>query len=300
MTNDKQQIHSKHARNYLFALKAMRKLFAVLQFLSPRLTGRFAAWLWFRPASQSRIRKKQLIFDQADKHQFQINGKNIVCHCWGSTGPVILLVHGWSGNARQFSAFIVPLLKDNFQILALDAPAHGESSGKKTNALEIAEAIQQLENEKGPFYAVITHSFGMMCAFRAIQSGVNFNRLIAISPPSNGLGLLQKFGDTFSLKEPALATMRKQIERHFNKQVWQLLDLESPSNSIELPALIIHDKDDYDVPCDEGKALASNWSNAQIHITQGLGHRRILRTEQVIDLCTHFLTSKIQGISEDD
>ena len=289
MSDKKQQSYSRHARNYLLVLNSMRKVFALLQWLSPALTGRFAAWLWFRPASQTRLRKKLPVFDRATKFQFRSGENNIVCHCWPSDGARVLLLHGWSGNSRQFSSLITALIDQGFEVLALDAPAHGESTGKSTNALEIAEAIRQLESDKGPFQHVITHSFGIMCLARACHLGITFERLIAISPPLNGLGLLEKFGKTFNLNKQTLDAMRRQIESHFNRQVWELLNLEKADNAIDKPCLIIHDQDDKDVPVDEGKALARSWPNTSIHVTRGLGHRRILRSEETTNLCNQFL-----------
>ena len=292
MKHNNKKAYSKHARNYLLAIQIMRKVFTFLQSISPTLTGKFAAWLWFRPAAQSRLKKPLAIFDQAEQYRFQIADKTLVCHCWGKTGPIILLLHGWSGNSRQFSTFIQPLLDEGFRVLALDAPAHGESTGKTTNALEIAQAIKKLIAEKGAVYGIITHSFGIMCASRAQYLGVNFERLIAISPPSNGIGLLEKFGHTFELNETTLTTMQAIIEQRFDKQVWQLLDLEHASNAMKMPVIIIHDEDDHDVPVSEGKALAHAWPETKIYITHGLGHRRILRSKDVVKLCLDFLISE--------
>jgi pimeloyl-ACP methyl ester carboxylesterase len=56
-----------------------------------------------------------------------------------------------------------------------------------------------------------------------------------------------------------------------------------------LPALIIHDRDDRDVPWQEGEAVARAWPHARFLRTEGLGHRRILRDPEVIDRVLRFL-----------
>ncbi|MEO1084501.1 MAG: alpha/beta fold hydrolase, partial [Acidobacteriota bacterium] len=60
---------------------------------------------------------------------------------WGSVGPAVLLIHGWGGRGLQLGAFAEPLAEAGFRVLAVDLPAHGESSGKSTSLPEAAEAI---------------------------------------------------------------------------------------------------------------------------------------------------------------
>jgi pimeloyl-ACP methyl ester carboxylesterase len=55
-----------------------------------------------------------------------------------------------------------------------------------------------------------------------------------------------------------------------------------------VPALIIHDRDDADVPLKDGQAIAQA-ANAELVITEGLGHRRILRDKDVIRRTIDFI-----------
>jgi pimeloyl-ACP methyl ester carboxylesterase len=52
---------------------------------------------------------------------------------------------------------------------------------------------------------------------------------------------------------------------------------------LNVPALIVHDLDDAEVPYREGQLLAHSWSGARLVTTAGLGHRRILRDARVIE-----------------
>jgi pimeloyl-ACP methyl ester carboxylesterase len=61
-----------------------------------------------------------------------------------------------------------------------------------------------------------------------------------------------------------------------------------------IPALIIHDRDDADVPCADGQAVAQA-ANAELLITQGLGHRRILRDKEVITRTIDFIDRHVSG-----
>lgn len=46
--------------------------------------------------------------------------------------------------------------------------------------------------------------------------------------------------------------------------------------------LVIHDRDDREVPFAHGERLVDAWREGALHPTTGLGHRRILRDERVI------------------
>lgn len=59
--------------------------------------------------------------------------------------------------------------------------------------------------------------------------------------------------------------------------------------SMRTPLLIIHDRDDKEVPVGFGRSIADAWPNAELIITEGLGHQRILRAEAVTHSAASFI-----------
>jgi pimeloyl-ACP methyl ester carboxylesterase len=59
-----------------------------------------------------------------------------------------------------------------------------------------------------------------------------------------------------------------------------------------VPALIIHDRDDADVPWQQAELLAKAWPGARLLLTRGLGHMRILRNRDVIQTSVDFIAGK--------
>ena len=49
-----------------------------------------------------------------------------------------------------------------------------------------------------------------------------------------------------------------------------------------MPALVVHDRGDREVPFEHGETLARSWPGARLMVTEGLGHRRILRDPEVV------------------
>ena len=62
-----------------------------------------------------------------------------------------------------------------------------------------------------------------------------------------------------------------------------------------VPALIVHDADDPDVPYGHGAEIAAAWPAAELVTTSGLGHRGILRDPEVIAPDDEFLRAACYG-----
>src|SRR5262249_18345651 len=62
-------------------------------------------------------------------------------------------------------------------------------------------------------------------------------------------------------------------------------DVEGASlaRDLPVPGLVVHDKSDREVPWRIGAQVAAAWPMSRLHLTEGLGHRRILRDPPVVD-----------------
>lgn len=69
---------------------------------------------------------------------------------------------------------------------------------------------------------------------------------------------------------------------------WDELDVTGP-HTPRVPALVIHDRDDREVPFADGEAVAHAWPNVTLHQVTGLGHRRLLKDPDVIARTAAFL-----------
>jgi pimeloyl-ACP methyl ester carboxylesterase len=68
---------------------------------------------------------------------------------------------------------------------------------------------------------------------------------------------------------------------------WEELDGRATAATIAQPLLIIHDEDDHDVPATDGAA------NATLALTQGLGHRGIMRDAGIVARSVAFLEAHV-------
>jgi pimeloyl-ACP methyl ester carboxylesterase len=82
--------------------------------------------------------------------------------------------------------------------------------------------------------------------------------------------------------------MQINLERRF-EMTWADVHSDRVARSLTQPALIVHDRDDTDVPLADARAIAQAWPGAQLLVTQGLGHRGVLRSSEVVHYLLDFL-----------
>ncbi|WP_146909020.1 alpha/beta fold hydrolase [Arenimonas daejeonensis] len=79
-----------------------------------------------------------------------------------------------------------------YQLIALDAPAHGRSPGAEADPVVFADALQEVAAELGPLHAVVGHSMGGASALYALSRGLDSGRSVAIAAPAGLAGVLAR------------------------------------------------------------------------------------------------------------
>jgi pimeloyl-ACP methyl ester carboxylesterase len=206
------------------------------------------------------------------------------------SAPTILLLHGWMASASHMSAFVQPLLEDGFRVVALDAPAHGRSSGFQSSMPEFAEAICRLVQELGPVDGIIAHSFGGASSLFLLHyqpSAIAINSLVTLASPNQVERMMQIIVQGLGGSD----RLRQEMEKCFLKRYGNPVEHYAIENMVAdnpLPGLVIHDRDDPLVNFSEGEAIAQAWPNAQLLATEGLGHGGILRDPAIIQQVVEF------------
>jgi len=184
------------------------------------------------------------------------------------------------------------LLDQGYRIIWLDAPAHGLSSGWQSNLYEISDAISAVQKKEGEFHAVLAHSFGVPCTLLAIQNGLQVEKLVAISSPATATGLVDKFCKMIKAGKSTHELLIKRIEKFVGGTHISEIDAANLALNINHPSLVIHDKNDRMINCDEGRTLQKNLKNSSFVETRRLGHNKILNDPQTISLCVEFIQGK--------
>jgi pimeloyl-ACP methyl ester carboxylesterase len=265
-------------------LIALRTFFAALGLVSPRIAGRIALRLFCTPRRHHRPSWEKQIAERGEALRV---GSNLAAHAFGS-GPTVLLVHGWEGRGTQLGHFVDPLVDAGFRVVALDSPAHGESSGTRTDLIESTEALRKVGRELGPLAAVVAHSFGGAVTTLALERGLDVASVVLIGSPSSVDDVITRFGALAGVRGAAMRAFREGIERQTGVKIKDVEIFERVAR-LEVPALIVHDRDDGEVPFHDAERLAARWPGATLMPTTGLGHRRILKDDEVIRRVVEFV-----------
>ena len=259
-----------------FAVKINRFIFRVLGRHLPNLMSSYAFHLWSRTHRLDAPAREQRLQLRASECSLTVNGINIAAWTWGS-GPSVLLVHGWNGRGMQLGNLVDPLISAGYQVIAFDAPGHGQSGAKHTHLLQIRDVILALSQRHGPFHTAIGHSFGVAALSAAVTSGMMVANLVAISSPGGLNRLIQRYCEAMHIPANTEHCLRQRLERRIGEPLWQQFAESYPLNNMVERSLIIHDKEDNWVDWRESEKLNQSWPNSELLLTEGLGHGRILR-----------------------
>ncbi len=160
---------NKSTTGRLIVTSAVGAALRVLGAVSPETADALTLDLFCRPQKPKRTLEPRAPGLVGHRFTVPFGDENIAVWDWGE-GPTVLLVHGWNGCAAQMSRFIEPLVRAGYYVVAPDLPAHGASSGRRTNLFEFAEAIALLGRRVGPVHGVIAHSLGAAAAAISLAS----------------------------------------------------------------------------------------------------------------------------------
>ena len=280
----------KEQKPALRAPKWLRGSFSILESISPLLTSKIAAFLFFTPIRFKTPKHEQGYLNSATTSTIRYKNNKVKVYEWGSDEKAVLLIHGWAGRATQVAHLAKPLLEAGYKVYSFDAPAHGNSNGRHTHFLEFSELILEIKNRYPAIESIIGHSMGGSACVHAITQGFNPKKCITIGSPSNIDWVLNSYCEQINVSAKVVKIIKDQLEKQFAQQ-FEELSLSTMVKHINTPGLIIHCKDDVDAPVKSAHQIHENWKNSQLLLTNSLGHRRILKNKQVAEKIIDFLKS---------
>jgi pimeloyl-ACP methyl ester carboxylesterase len=219
---------------------------------------------------------------------FQAGHHRIASYVWAGGGPTVLLVHGWNGTAGDLSQFIAPLRDAGRRVVAIDLPAHGRSSGRRSDLTEAVQAVEAALRREPSIEAVIAHSFGVPATVLAASRGAPLPRAVLISGPISVEPYLQRFAQVLRLSGSTFAAMRRTLRRLLDQAGLETVDLGTVAPRLGLPVLIVHDRGDREVPFLSAQSLQRALAGAELMPTEGLGHRKLLVDPTVVERAVRF------------
>ena len=246
---------------------------------------------FFSPSRYEVKPAEQEIIDWGNSYRIKFDGGEVAVTRWGSSGPAVLLMHGWGGARAQMTGFVDPLLFAGYRVVAFDQPGHGETDGTTTNLLEIAPTMDLIAQHEGPFHAVIAHSFGTLITSYALVER-NFPRparLVYFGAFNRLMDSLPRFQVLANLPDEIMEGLRAMIYEQFGEDILESITNESLAPRINIPALMLHDVGDNVTPVEDSRVIARVWKQAEYIETEGLSHRGALQSKSIHEQVVKFL-----------
>ncbi|HYC65598.1 MAG TPA: alpha/beta fold hydrolase [Reyranellaceae bacterium] len=211
---------------------------------------------------------------------------------WRSgAGPTVLLVHGFEGNRAQFGAIVDMLVERGFSAVALGVPAHGESAGHELTAVRFVAGIEHALARLAPVRAVIGHSLGGAAALYALAKTGGAARAALIAAPSSLRRELHRFAGMVGLSKRGTEAFIASVESRVGRPADDF-DVRHIAADVHLPVLLVHDQNDRQVPVLESARAAHMLDTAELIVTRGLGHNRLLADATVVSSVVDFVAAQ--------
>jgi len=276
-------------------LARLRRLFGVVRFLSPALAARIALDQFMKPTHRELDAVDAPLLAVARRRCIDLDGKPLQLYEWGPQAALtpcsVLLLHGWGSHAPRWSAFVQGIVDRGWRAVAVDAPAHGRSGGRRSSLWQFRSALDAVIGAAGPFDAAIAHSLGAMAlasrlgdpaATPALRAAV----LVSL-PPDLGY-LLDSFLQLLQADAPLRARVHALFTQRFGRAA-STFDSLGPASRSTVPTLLIHDRDDAITPVAHAERVAPLLPHGALYLTQGLGHSGMLRDPATVGAALGFL-----------
>ena len=224
----------------------------------------------------------------------------------------IICVHGWEGRSTNFYKFFKPLTDAGFRVLAPDFPMHGETKAEVVGLHLFSHSLNCIINYIGGDFYIIGHSLGNSTTCVTFYTANEEITKHILGFVAIGFGNLFKDYLMNFLKIVGLSTYAYDYFLDYSSENIGF-DVRTFGNGnalaeMDIPVLIIHDENDKELPYTEPVEIAKLVKRKKykvgdkemdcLHLTKGLGHRRIIRDDEVIRLAVEFIVNTLHDVKK--
>jgi pimeloyl-ACP methyl ester carboxylesterase len=227
--------------------------------------------------------------DQASTEVEVVDGNKIVHYIWGDGERRVLLVHGWSGNAGHVTSLADAFVSAGFKVVAVDAPGHGQSEGRRSSVVHFAKVIDAANRRYGPFCVVVAHSLGAAAATYELSRGLGCESAVFFNPVASYESVWRRSEELLQVSPKMMGLAAERAEK------WLGITFDDIEPTFLAPRLsskllVVHDRYDRESPISDSESLVGSWPNAELVEVEKLGHSRILSNDGIVRRVVEFVT----------
>lgn len=255
-----------------FVIKSIGNALNAASLISSRFATHTAITLFASPRKGRYSDDQKRVTSSAYFQELVYDELTIATYRWVGKNKTVLLAHGWESNASRWDYILKDFIAQDYNIVALDAPAHGRSGCKQFNSVLYSEYINKVAQKHQP-EVLIGHSVGGMASVFAMHNYQlpSIKKMILLGAPAHFTGLYGRYKSMMGYN----TKISKGLDHTVLKNFGQPIDYFSAATfceSIEAKGLIIHDKEDMIIPYEDAQLLAKRYKNSELISTTGFGH----------------------------
>ncbi len=273
------------------AINYVRAKLNIIALVSNRKAAKFAFKIFSTPLRKAK-KNNPVIFGKGEKLKFQLQDYIIRGYRWNKGGErKILILHGFESNSRNFDRYIKSFIQKDYEVLAFDAPAHGESSGKRMVLPQYIATLDAIQQLYGPIQRFMAHSFGGLALAHFLEKTPHDanTKAVLIAPATETTSAIENMFRLLQLNDDIRVEFDQLIEEKAGVHPSHY-SIARTLPSIKAELLWIHDQEDDITPYkDVLPVIKRKWPNISFLITKDLGHRKIYRDDKVAKAIVDFL-----------
>ncbi len=272
-----------------FVIKSIGNALNATSLISSKYASKKAISLFASPRKGRYSEEQKRIVSSALFEELKYDNLEIATYRWIGKNKTVLLAHGWESNTSRWDYILEGLKAQDYNIIALDAPAHGRSGGKQFNAILYSEFINIVAQKFQP-EVLIGHSVGGMASVFSMHNHQlpSIKKMILLGAPAHFTGVFSRYKTMMGYNN----RISKGLDRIVLERFGQPVDYYSAATfteSIEAQGLIIHDKKDRIIPYEDAQLFAKRFRNSELITTTGFGHS--LKDESLTTKVIEFINS---------
>ncbi len=252
--------------------KSIGKYLNLLSLIVPSYTAKKTLEI-FAKVRTGKIDKDKIfpILEEGKQNRFHCNGHEIQRYHWKGSGKKVLLLHGWESNTHRWRNLIRSLKTKDFDIHAIDAPAHGYSSGTYHYLTNYAAAATKMIEEYD-IEIIVGHSMGGMAMLftKSIKPLKTVKQLVSIGAPTDFSLIVAGYQNTIRFNKRVYRLLDQLIEKEIKVGIKEFSTSKFTYENLgEL--LILHDRLDPTIPLWQAERI-QKYVGGELFITEGFGH----------------------------
>ena len=243
-----------------------------LSFISKAYATNKAVLLFSKPRKGKITEVQQDFLNTAFQEELEFDNIPIRTYRWLGKKETILLVHGWESNSGRWKNLILNLKQKEYNLIALDAPAHGQSGSKVFNVFLYSEfigiAIQHFRPD-----IIVAHSVGGMATSFCLKNRPleSLQKLVLIGAPSEFTGVLYRYTYMMGYNQRIVKQLNSYVVERYGAEPSEFSTAKYLSD-ISSKGLVIHDEEDAIIPYGDALQIHESFKNSEMITTKGMGH----------------------------